>query len=86
MDTYNLGIYGHNNSIDSFPLVRIFGVPSYYIEALENVYDIIYSSSFHCEFPCALIQVQDILGFSPVKDQEPFAKLAETLLFPVIRY
>jgi len=45
-----------DNSIDASPLVGVFGLTSDYAEALEDVYNIIYSSSLYAELFCTLIK------------------------------
>ena len=54
--TYNLCFDWVDNSIDASPLVGVLGLSSDNAEALEDVDDIIYSSSLYAELLCTLIE------------------------------
>ena len=54
---YNLTLDGHDDLIDSFPMISILGLPVDNLEALEDVYDIIDPAALHSELSRALVEV-----------------------------
>jgi hypothetical protein len=77
----DLCFYTPGNLIDSAPLVLIFGSASYYTEALQNVYDVVDSSSLNTKLLGAAVQQQNAFSFNSIREQKSFAQLTQWFFF-----
>ena len=82
--SYDVSLDGLDDLVDAFPVVGVFGLSVDYLEALEDVYDVVDASALHGQLPSALVQVQQALRLAPVQTQESPTQLPQALLLPAV--
>lgn len=66
--SYNLALYRHDYLLDPFPLVCVLGLSIDDLKALQDVYNVIYSSPFNVQLSGTLIKVEQC---TPLTSVEP---------------
>ena len=80
----DLSVDREHYSIDSSPLVAVFGLSSNNAEAFQNVDDVVDSAPLSPQLKSTLVQQEQILGLAAVETQEALAQLSERLLLPTV--